>query len=208
MVLVNPSHPGNIGAAARAMANCGLTHMVVVGTSWKTWPDDAFRMASGADEILHSAIRVASVEEALVGSVLAAATTGRLRADKVPIASHREAAPRILEAARIGPVSILFGPEDKGLTAEDLALCALRITIPTSDLHRSLNLAQAVLLVGHELFASGESQETSSDSSTDARATVDEIQALFGQFQNLLCEVGFVTPRIRTMPRGPSGRYC
>ena len=195
IVLVKPLYPGNVGATARAMANCGLTHLVVVGAAWETWPDDAFRMASGADEILNHAVRVDSVEESLAGSVLAAATTGRLRGDKVPVVSHREAVPRLLDAARIGPVSILFGPEDRGLTSDDMGLCPLRIRIPTSDLHRSLNLAQAVLLVAHELFAAGDGYGDDSESAIDPRATVDEIHGLFGQLQDLLCEVGFVNPQ-------------
>ncbi|MBI4858912.1 MAG: RNA methyltransferase [Candidatus Riflebacteria bacterium] len=197
IVLVKPLYPGNVGAVARAMANCGLTELTVVGCRWDGWPREAYQLASGADPILRSARRVDTLAEALQDSVLAAATTSRDRADGVPLVTHREAAPRLLAARASGRVAVVFGPEDRGLSGDEMALCSVRIRIPTSTMHSSLNLAQAVLLVAHEMFVIGSSTDVAPGSSAASPLPADlgEQNSLFDELQALLDSVGFLNPQ-------------
>jgi TrmH family RNA methyltransferase len=192
IVLVRPLYAGNVGSVARAMLNCGLEQLVVVEPPWNEWPDDAFRMASGADAVLHSARRASSMAEALGGYVLAAATTARARAEGPQPITHREAAPRLKAATRDGPVAVVFGPEDRGLSTEELDACALRIRVPTSPLHSSLNLSQAVLLVAHELYMVDDGALASEPAE---RATLEELEGFLGQLQEILGDVGFLNPQ-------------
>lgn len=193
IVLVRPLYAGNVGAVARAMHNCGLERLVVVEPPWSEWPDDAFRMAAGADAVLHAARRVTTMTEALGGYVLAAATTARARAEGPPLLTHREAAPRLRAAAADGPVAVVFGPEDRGLSTGELDACGLRIRIPTSPLHHSLNLSQAVLLVAHELYTLEDGAPP--PPSPTERATLQELEGFFVQLEAMLADVGFLNPQ-------------
>jgi tRNA/rRNA methyltransferase len=184
------------------MANCGLPRLVIVQAPWRAGadpPEEARRMASGADWILESARHTETVEEALAPYVLAAAATARARADRsVPWLDHRAGAARLLEAAHAGPVAAVFGPEDRGLSAPELALCAIRIRIPSSAWHESFNLAQAVLLVSHEVFvsasAAGVSGPAPADPSSRAVA-LDQLDGLCRELTRMLGRVGFLNPQ-------------
>jgi len=151
IVLVEPQVPGNVGAAARAMKNMGLSDLVLV----KPWFGDhpqARYMAHGAEDLLDGAKTVDTLAEALAGSVFTAGTTRRKRRN-TPFMNPREAAPIILDGTLSGPVSVLFGREDKGLTNDELKYCQLHITIPSSHGQPSLNLSQAVMVIAYELFS-------------------------------------------------------
>ncbi len=151
IVLVEPSHPGNIGAVARAMKNMGLEQLVLV--SPRQFPDpEASARASGADDVLERARVVATLAEALEGCGFVAATTSRERDQHFRIADVRDAAARLaLESGR-GPVAVLFGSERAGLTNEQLEAAHLLVSIPASQAYPSLNLAMAVQIVVYELF--------------------------------------------------------
>lgn len=148
IVLVRPLQAGNVGASARAMKNMGLRHLTLVAPNLDH-PERAHWMAPAADDVLEAARRVATVEEAVEGCTLVIGTTARGRQLRWPAAEPPETARRILDHP--GRVALLFGPEDKGLSNDDLRFAHLLATIPT-DLHASLNLAQAVLLLGHHVF--------------------------------------------------------
>ena len=151
IVLVAPSHPGNIGAAARAMKNMGLRELVLVRP--RHFPDpEASARASGADDVLASARVVESLQEALSGCGFVAATTSRERDQYFRIADVRDAAVRVLAEAQRSPAAVVFGAERTGLTNEELETAHLLIRIPASDAYASLNLAMAVQLVAYELF--------------------------------------------------------
>ncbi len=150
VVLVEPQVPGNIGSASRAMKNMGLTNLVLVNPWFRDHPQARY-MAHGSEDILDRAVRYESLREAVADSVLVAGTTQRRR-HNVPFSPPRTVAPEILAAAETGPVSILFGREDKGLSNEELKYCQLLISIPSSPAHPSLNLSQAVMVVTYELF--------------------------------------------------------
>jgi len=151
IVLVEPSHPGNIGAAARAMKNMGLERLVLV--SPRQFPhSEAIARASGADDVLAAARVVATVGEALAGCGFIVATTSRPRDQYFRVADVREAAQRMLQESQRGPVAVLFGPERAGLTNEQLEAAHLLIRIPASESYPSLNLAMAVQIVSYELL--------------------------------------------------------
>jgi tRNA (cytidine32/uridine32-2'-O)-methyltransferase len=150
IVLVETSHPGNIGATARAMKTMGLKELVLV--SPKFFPDsEATAMASGAGDLLDSCQVVADLTEALADCQLVFGTTARKRDLEWPMYSPRQlsevAQSKIVEGAKI---AIVFGRERTGLTNEELWLCHAGVMIPTSAEYHSLNLAQAVQIIAYE----------------------------------------------------------
>src|ERR1700733_8997147 len=143
IVLVEPSHPGNIGAVARAMKNMALEQLVLVKP--KVFPHaDAIARASGADDVLANARVVDSVREALAGCGFVAATTSRDRDQYFRVVDVRDAAPRIVAQAQLSPAAVVFGAERTGLTNEELEAAHALIRIPSSTAYASLNLAMAV----------------------------------------------------------------
>ncbi|MGH8297466.1 MAG: RNA methyltransferase [Steroidobacteraceae bacterium] len=155
IVLVEPSHPGNIGAVARAMKNMGLEQLVLVGP--RQFPhSEAIARASGADDVLARARVVATVSEAIAGCGFIAATTSRARDQYFHVADVRDAAQRVLQESRRGLAAVLFGPERAGLSNAQLEAAHLLIRIPASESYPSLNLAMAVQIVAYELFLARE----------------------------------------------------
>lgn len=151
IVLVEPSHPGNIGAVARAMKNMALHQLVLVKP--KQFPhSDAVARASGADDVLAAARVVDSVREALAGCGFVAATTSRDRDQYFRVADVRDAAVRLVAEAQRSPAAVLFGAERTGLRNEDLEPAHILIRIPANEAYLSLNLAMAVQLVSYEIF--------------------------------------------------------
>jgi len=151
IVLVEPSHPGNIGAVARAMKNMALDELVLVRP--KQFPHaEATARASGADDVLECARVVGSVAEALAGCGFVAGTTSRFRDQNFRVMDVRDAAERIVSEARRAPAAVLFGAERTGLTNDDLEAAHTLIRIPANEAYLSLNLAMAVQLVSYELF--------------------------------------------------------
>jgi TrmH family RNA methyltransferase len=151
IVLVEPSHPGNIGAVARAMKNMGLERLVLVNP--RQFPhSEATARASGADDVLAKAHLVRTVGEAIDGCGFVVATTSRSRDQYFQVADVRDAAERVLSESRRGPAAVLFGSERAGLTNEQLEAAHLLVRIPASEAYPSLNLAMAVQIVAYELF--------------------------------------------------------
>ncbi|MEW6745999.1 MAG: TrmH family RNA methyltransferase [Planctomycetota bacterium] len=157
VVLQRPHGTANVGGAARAMANFGLTRLVLVAPHEPPIHPDALSWASGASHVLERAATVPTLEEALAETVLAVATTARPRHLQAR-GDIRELAPRIVAATRSGPVAVVFGPERIGLSNDELALCQECAVIPAAPAHTSLNLAGAVLVVAHELFRAASSE--------------------------------------------------
>ncbi len=151
IVLVEPQVPGNVGAAARAIKNMGLTRLVLVNPWFHNHPQARY-MAHGSVDILDNALVVDELSKAVSDSVLVVGTTQRKR-HNVPFLKPDEAADRILGSSHIGPVSILFGREDKGLSNKELSSCQLLVTIPSSSAQPSLNLSQAVMVIVYEIYS-------------------------------------------------------
>jgi len=151
IVLVEPKVPGNTGASARAIKNMGLNRLVLVNPWFRDHPQARY-MAHGSEDVLDRAELYGSVAEAVKDSVLVVGTTRRRR-HGVPFMNPREAAREVFKSARSGPVSILFGREDRGLLNEELTQCHILVSIPSSRAQPSLNLSQAVMVMAYELFS-------------------------------------------------------
>jgi TrmH family RNA methyltransferase len=151
LVLVDTSHPGNIGAAARAMKNMELEDLWLVRP--RQFPhSEASARASGADDLLSRARVCATLSEALVGCGLVLACTSRDRDHYYRVLDVREAAARAVQASALGPVGVVFGGEHSGLNNEDLAPAHALLRIPTGKEYASLNLAMAVQVVAYEIL--------------------------------------------------------
>jgi TrmH family RNA methyltransferase len=204
VVLVNTSHPGNIGGAARAMKNMGLSRLVLVDP--EDFPSgDAVARASGATDILDAAQVVGTLEEALVGCSLVIGTSARDRRIPWPLLDPRECGVTSCEqAAAGGEVALVFGREYAGLTNEELQRCQYHVHIPSNPEFSSLNLAAAVQVLAYEvrmawLAAQGlpskvEKLETTAMLSSQA-VTADELESFYGHLQRVLVMIGFLDPQ-------------
>jgi len=190
IVLVTPSHPGNIGAAARAMKNMALSELVLVQPKQFPHPEATAR-ASGADDVLTAARVVESLAEALAGCGYVAATTARDRDQYFRVVELRDAALHLVAAARRSPAAVVFGAERTGLTNEELESAHALIRIPASAAYPSLNLAMAVQVVAYELFRAAGSAAVASAPLAAPLATAQEMQHLYTHFAAVLEEIDF-----------------
>ena len=150
VVLVQPQHPGNVGAAARAMKNMGLHRLIIVDPPSGFDLDRARWMAPGCRDLIAQAQIVADMDAALVGVHHAVAATARHRRFHQKVMEPPELASTILDAQE-QVTAIVFGREDHGLSAADVRRCEAIVRIPTPE-HASLNLGHAVLVIAHDLF--------------------------------------------------------
>lgn len=150
IVLSHTSHPGNIGAAARAMKTMGLEHLYLINP--ERFPDkQADIMAVSAVDVVQNAVVCKSLDEALQGAVLVVGVSARVRDISQEILTPRVAMPQIVQQAMQQPVVLLFGTEMCGLSNDELARCQFMVTIPANPEYSSLNLASAVQLLCYEL---------------------------------------------------------
>ena len=150
IVLVNTTHPGNIGGVARAMKNMGLNDLWLVDP--KEYPSEqAEWRASNAQDVLQAAKVVGTLDEAISDCGLVIGTSARERRIPWPLLTPRECAEKSLQEASEHPVAIIFGREDRGLTNEELHKCHFHLHIPSNPEYSSLNLAAAVQVVAYEL---------------------------------------------------------
>ncbi len=206
VVLSRTSHPGNIVAAARAMKTMGLSRLWLVSPA--SFPDPvAEARASGAGDVLANAQVVDSLQEALSGTVFAAALTARRRDLSLARRDPRAAAAELVQWSRnaCGEVALVFGNEASGLSNEELGLCALPVTIPANPAYASLNLGAAVQLMCYELrlAAMGEGGSAFPAESLPEPATHDEIENFFAHLESSIVASGFLDPAKprRLMPR-------
>ena len=149
IVMVNTSHPGNIGAAARAMKNMGLEKLVLVEP--KDYPSlEAISRSVGAVDILDNATVVDDLSQALEGCVWVAGTSARLRTVEWPILEPRDCVGKSLEFIDEGEIAIVFGRENSGLTNEEMEKCNVLLHIPTNPDFSSLNIAAAIQVICYE----------------------------------------------------------
>lgn len=150
IVLVNTTHPGNIGGVARAMKNMGLSQLVLVDP--KEYPSEqADWRASNAQDVLAGAKVVTTLDEAIADCGLVVGTSARERRIPWPLLTPRECGTRALVEVNDHPVAIVFGREDRGLTNEELHKCHYHVHIPSNPEYSSLNLAAAVQVLAYEL---------------------------------------------------------
>ncbi len=190
MVLSHTTHPGNIGAAARAMKTMGLSRLYLVNP--RHFPDaQATAMAAGADDILHNAVVCASIDEALQGVAFTVAMTARLRDISIEVQTPREAMPQVLQQAATQPVALLFGTEMSGLTNEEMGKAQLGVNIPANPEFSSLNIAAAVQVMAYELSVAAQSHQPAVPEIRPA--THERVEGLYAHLEKTLFEIGFFT---------------
>ncbi len=191
IILANTKYAGNIGSAARAMFNMGLTSLILAAPQCEI-NDESYRMAKSGKEILNSAKICSSVKSALKGIRFLAGTTGKSGGYRTPANAPRTAIPQILAHADKQKVGILFGPEDTGLVDEDLQLCQMLIRIPTSHRGHSINLAQSVMILSYELRMGSLKREPAR---VVKLAALEQVEAMYAQLENALLDIGFLQPQ-------------
>jgi len=192
IVLVDTSHPGNIGASARAMKNMGLDSLVLVRP--QSHPDPAaIARASGAGDLLERARIVATVDEAIHDCGLVLGTTARQRSANWRVVDARGGAVELVAGTRSRPAAVLFGGERNGLANDEIARCHGLIRIPAAPEYESLNLAQAVQIVCYEiLMASQLADAQPAVARVPDLASADELLALHVHLGQVLRAAGFM----------------
>lgn len=197
IILVNTTHPGNIGATARAMKNMGLKDLYLVDP-YQFPHVEATARASGADDLLEKAKVVPTLAEAVKDCGFVIGTTARTRGIPWPVLDLRTAAKKTLVEAERGPVAILFGQERAGLTNEELEYCHAVINIPCNPEYTSLNLAQAVQLVTYEIRMSWLEQQEKPIAAKkfrlDRPASAAEMEGFYEHLRETLIQIGFLNP--------------
>jgi len=195
IVLVGTTHPGNIGAVARAMKNMGLSDLVLVEP--RSFPhEDATARASGAEDILLTTRVVDSLPDALADCSFVAGASARSRAIDWPSLQPRECAQKLVQESAGSNVAIVFGPEKSGLTNEHLDLCNVLLTIPCNPAFSSLNIAMAVQIMSYELhLVTTADDECPAAADPEAPpATGEEIEHFYIHLERVLTDSGFLNP--------------
>ena len=190
VVLSHTTHPGNIGATARAMKTMGLGNLYLVNP--RLFPDpQCTAMAAGADDVLENARVCSSIDEALQGVVFTVAMTARLRDISLEVMTPRDAMPQLLQHAADQPVALLFGTEMSGLTNEEMGKAQLLSHIPANPGFSSLNLAAAVQVMAYELSVAAQHELPPV---TEIRpASHEQLEGFFAHMQKTLFDIGFFT---------------
>ncbi len=202
IVLVNTHHPGNIGAAARAMKNMGLNSLYLVSPI--DFPSfEASQRASSATDILEKAVVVDNLADALEGCALVCGTTARLRSVEWPQVDARECGELLYAESQQHEVALVFGRERTGLHNDELELCQTLVNIPTGKAYSSLNLAQAVQVLSYEiLMASGlggaepkQAKGKIVQDKKDKPANVEQLEGMYAHFLDALTQMNFFGKR-------------
>ncbi|MFA6921876.1 MAG: RNA methyltransferase [Gallionella sp.] len=190
VVLSHTTHPGNIGAAARAMKAMGLHQLYLINPRY--FPDpQANAMAAGADDVLANAVVCASIDEALEGVVFTVGMTARLRDISNEVLTPREGMPLVVQQASARPVALLFGTEMSGLTNEEVSRAQLLLNIPANPDFSSLNLAAAVQVISYELTVAAQNFQPAAQIAQPAAH--QQVEGFLAHLEKTLHEIGFFT---------------
>lgn len=198
IVLCRPSHPGNIGAAARAMKTMGLSRLCLV--SPKQFPDpEADTRATGAVDLLQQAEIYPSLKEALAGAVFVVGLSARRRDLGPEIGEPREMVARLLAAAAEGEVALVFGNETMGLSNDEIQLCHAAVSIPTNPDFSSLNLGSAVQVLCYEVRMAAFADrppvsDTLATPFVSPTATHSEVEGFYEHLESIMTTTGFFNP--------------
>ena len=194
IVLINTSHPGNIGAAARAMKAMGLSRLVLVEPA--EFPSGkATALASGADDVLANARVVPTLAEAVKGCHFVVGTSARVRGVSLPLVEPRACAGKIVEEAMSAPVALVFGREDRGMTNDELGRCHLQVHIPTNPDFSSLNLGAAVQVLSYELRMVELNRQGGVELPVPRShdlAPVEDVERFYEHLHKTLVQIGFL----------------
>ena len=190
IVLVDPAHPGNIGAVARAMKNMGLSELHPVRPRY--FPNsEATARASGAEDVLTAATVHEDFSAAIADCGLVVGTSARLRHLSFDLVEPRECAQQVASAAQSGHVAVVFGSERVGLTNEELSRCNLLVTIPTSAEYSSLNLAMAVQVLAYEIWLATRPEAAPAPSLEVPLASASEMTRFYEHIEQVLDYIDF-----------------
>jgi TrmH family RNA methyltransferase len=196
IVLSNTSHPGNIGAAARAMKTMELSRLYLVNP--KRYPDaEATARASGADELLARATVCSDLETAIAGCQLVMGASARSRRIPCPIIDPASCAHQAVAESGQGEVAILFGCEQSGLSNAEIDRCQSLVQIPTNPVYGSLNLASAVQIISYEILVAQRQATVSSAGQAGpvhVPATAEELERYFEHLERVLIKLDFLDP--------------
>lgn len=195
IVMVQTSHPGNIGAAARAMKNMGLNQLSLVAPLQHPSAEASAR-ASGADDILCAARVAPDLGTAVADCRVVIGASARLRSVPWPVLTPREAAELAVSAAASAPVAVVFGRESSGLSNDELDGCTHLVHIPTDPAFSSLNVAMAVQVISYELrlaTLAGIARTGLADDGDSASNA--EMEGLFAHLEQALDDIGFIDAR-------------
>ena len=198
IVLVNTSHPGNVGAAARAMKNMGVSDLVLVDPIAEI-DDEARARSAGAGDVLDQARIVKTLEEAVEGCALVIGTSARNRHIPWPLCSPRQCAEKAKEASvHDNRIALVFGRESRGLTNEELHQCNVHVHIPTNEEFSSLNVASAVQVLCYEMRVASLESEGDADQwgvPWDYElAEHQDVERFFKHLETTLVDIDFLDP--------------
>ena len=193
VVLSNTSHPGNIGAAARAMKTMGLSRLYLVNP--KTFPDaEATARASGADDLLACATLSPDIDAALQGCRLVIGASARSRSIPCPVIDPAACGRMAHEESRQSDVAILFGCEQSGLSNAEIDRCHYLVQIPTNPEYGSLNLAAAVQIISYEIRVAHGQQVDGVSPPESVPVAADEMERFYEHLERTLIELDFLDP--------------
>lgn len=191
IVMINTSHPGNIGAAARVMKNMGLKKLYLVQP--KNFPNyEASAMASGASDLLSQAIICDSFAEALEGCHLVLGSTARERKIQHEFIDGREAGLLTVKESLQQQVALVFGRERTGLTNDEIGLCHKLINIPSNPDYSSLNVASAIQIISYEVMMALGMQNAHSTQTDSEYASSDNMQRFYQHLEETLVAIDFL----------------
>ncbi|HIA58310.1 MAG TPA: RNA methyltransferase [Gammaproteobacteria bacterium] len=198
VVLVNTSHPGNIGACARAMKNMGISRLTLVQPA--DFPSGvAVGRAVSALDILENATVVESLEAAITDCALVIGASARSRKIPWPMLSPAQLGVKVVRELEMNKVALVFGREDSGLNNDELQLCHFHVQIPADENYSSLNLAAAVMVICYELRKAGLDRKGIKDTAEDEfwdqeKATVKQVEHFYQHLERVMIAIDFHDP--------------
>ena len=192
IVLNRPKFPGNVGSAARCAMNMGIKKIIVVGNPDLEREEMKTMSTHVAAHIVDGIRYFDNLDEALAEFHYVVGTSARLGKARGPVVSPREMAQHLSEIVQENEIAILFGPEDAGLSNDELRFCHLVVKIPTSAQFKSINLSHAVMILCYEIFIA---QNARTGMFTPRLATSTELEGMYDQLEGLLSKIGYLNPQ-------------
>ncbi len=189
IVLNKPKYPGNIGSVARCAKNTGIEKLFIVGHSDPDIEEIEKMATHVASDTIENIKYFKDLNEALTGFTYIVGTTSRLGSVRGPVVYPREMAEQITDISQNNQVAILFGPEDTGLTNDELNYCHLLVTIPTSSEFKSINLSHAVMILCYEIFTAS---TPTPEKFTPKMATSFELEGMYDHLKKMLVKIAFI----------------
>lgn len=191
IVLNKPKYPGNVGSVARCASNMGIKNISVVGNRDLAVEEMKQMATHFAAESVDRIQHFDCLDEAVAKFPYVVGTTSRRGSGRGPVVSPREMAERLIDISQNNNIALLFGPEDMGLSNDDVRLCQLLVTIPTSKNMKSINLSHAVMILCYEIFTA---RMDPLEMFTPRMADSAELEGMYGQMKELLLKIGFLNP--------------